>query len=719
MFPAIRNVIASLLVVFAFSASLVGQQPLVVETGNIREKDPILRADGQELFFTRPDHPSNKGKDNAADIWVRLRNADGTWGRALNPGTPVNSFAHDRALALSADGTRLAVLRNGFTNYIELLERNERNWRVTATWPLPEGVAPRFDLTFDLNRQALIYSAYGGAGRLDLYECFARSNGAWTVSTPLSLLNGFENETSPQMAADGRSLYFRSGEKWMLRERPASPARALPLESRYQQIAVSPNSEEAVLTLNDLGEEERLRLHRLPQSALPAPAILARGYLAVPLAPGERTATVPLEDGSRLSVWPDAMERYALFLRDGEALSKSSAGASVNLSDTGVAAGSLAVMTPGVMTEQEDRQLLEEGIAARERALQQLDAERRRYDQAAPKTTDLELEVLRDRLRRSTGIATDTLPKGTTAKGSKVKDRYAPELAELERMKAKFRKQQEEKLRGDRGYEKHQWTDKSAAPATVKAPMVQDSIPSIGKSYTPLPPTDPAAAQQQAFLDSLRLDAQIRSGLYGDREPKAYERQGWENDLRETLPRTTPLSPEEATQLDKEYQKKQEELAALKAELQRLNSDPPSPEAPARQQWTAKGTPASPSPTTYAQPATPRMPSPGAPALGNDERPGITAGISFIPNTAYPNGAGYTGLDQLVRQLKNTKVTLEIRVHTDAKLDRRIAQVLSEERATTIRNHLEENGIPKALYKVVGYGNNLTGSGGERVEIIR
>lgn len=726
MFPAIRNVFAPLLVICALSASLVGQQPLAAELNGVREKDPVLRADGQELFFTRPDHPSNKGKDNAADIWVRQRNADGSWGRALNPGTPINSFAYDRALALSADGTRLAVLRNGITNFVELLERNERNWRATATWPLPEGVAPRFDLTFDLNRQALIYSAYGGAGRLDLYERLALANGEWSASTPLTQLNGSDDETSPQMAADGRSLYFRSGETWMLRESRGTRARALGLDPRYLQVATTAGTRAAVLMQNDLGKEERLLGQTLPEAYLPVPATLARGYLAAPLAPGERTAGVPLVNGDQLSVWPDAMERYAVFLRPGEALRKSAAGASVNTSVSGSATAGFADLALGAMTEQEDRQLLEEGIAARERALRQLDAERRKYDRAAPKTTDLELEVLRDRLRRTSGTVTDSLPKGTTTKGSKVKDRYAADLAELERMKAKFRKQQEEKLRGGRGGGTHQWTEKTATPATAKTPKAGDPIPSIGKSYTPPVPVDPAAAARQAYTDSIQLEAQIRSGLYGNRQPRAYEREEWENDLRQTLPRTTPLSPEEATRLDAEYQRKQAELAALKAELQQLNGAAPSSPAPARGQWATKGTPAAPVPaTTYAQPAAPgrealptARPPRNSPQL-EDDRVGVAAGVSFIPNTAYPDGAGYSGLDQLVLQLKNTKIPLEVRVHTNARLDRRIAQLLSEERATTIRNYLVEKGIPASLFKVVGYGNHLTGNGGERVEIFR
>lgn len=723
-----RCLVVSLLVICASSTEVVGQQPLGVNPTNGREKDPVFRSDGQELFFTRVDHPSNKGTDNAGDIWTRIRYPDGSWGRALNPGTPINSFAHDRALALSADGTRLAVLRNGITNYIELLERNERNWRIIATWPLPEGVSPRFDLTFDLNSQRVIYSAYGGVGKLDMYERTALANGQWSSSKPLTLLNGADNETQPHMAADGRSLYFRSGDEWMLQEQQGSVARQVDLPTRMQQVAPATNQAEAVITYNDLGQDERLMVQPLPTSALPPPGKMVRGYLSVPPAPGERTAIVPLTNGDKLSVWPDPLQRYAVFLRTGEALVKNAGGASANAEEFGSAAG-YADTTGGPVTTSTDRLRLEAGIASRERALQQLDAERKKYDLAAPKVTDPELDALRDRWQRNEGNGVDTIPKGTTAKGGSVKDRYAADLADLERMKAKFRKQQEEKLRQRSGYS-HQWTNKEATPATATpTPAANVAIPSIRDSYTPAIRVDAAAAARQAYTDSLRLAAEVRSGLYPNQQSKAYERESWENDLRQTLPQTTLLSPEEITRLDDEYQRQQGELAALKAELQRLNQTTPTTAPATNPNWTAKGTPQTETglvprrqqPAAYgSQPAAyvPAIPPRATvPATGN--RVGIAAGISFIPNTAYPDGAGYTGLDQLVLQLKNTKIRLEIRVHTSIEFDRRIAQLLSEERATSIREHLMEEGVSTNLFTVIGFGNNLTGSGGERVEIVR
>jgi outer membrane protein OmpA-like peptidoglycan-associated protein len=97
----------------------------------------------------------------------------------------------------------------------------------------------------------------------------------------------------------------------------------------------------------------------------------------------------------------------------------------------------------------------------------------------------------------------------------------------------------------------------------------------------------------------------------------------------------------------------------------------------------------------------------------------MPAGISFIPNTAYPNSRGYTGLDQLLGLIQQSTSVLEIRVHTPLDLDPRAAQLLSEERAITIRNFLADKGISSTNYKVIGFGNNVTGQQKERVEVIR
>ncbi|MEM9931661.1 MAG: OmpA family protein, partial [Bacteroidota bacterium] len=202
----------------------------------------------------------------------------------------------------------------------------------------------------------------------------------------------------------------------------------------------------------------------------------------------------------------------------------------------------------------------------------------------------------------------------------------------------------------------------------------------------------------------------------------------------------------EVAKLDADYQQQLAELEALRAELKRLEETPaaPAPSSPDNfqrmpQQWSAKSTPApaattiqaSTYPSAYRQPTEPtQYGTPTPQELAADRYTPVTsatarrgapmpAGINFIPNTAYPDSRGYTGLDQLVGLIRQSTSVLEIRVHTPTNLPPRAAQLLSEERAITIRNFLVDKGISTSTFKVIGFGNNLTGEQGERVEVLR
>ncbi|MBC6996360.1 OmpA family protein [Neolewinella lacunae] len=702
---------------------------------NVRERDPLLRADGREVFFTRPDFANNKGVDNAADIWTRTRYADGSWGRALNPGSPINTFGHDRAIGISPDGTRLAALRSGASNYIDLLEINGRNWRILESWPLPSDVKAEYGLSFDANAQRLFYSAPGYDGSLDLFLRFARADGEWSEATALRELNGPGQESSPRLATDGRTLYFRRNDReWLRQTEPGGPATVVDIPGSLSQFTFSLDATglDPVVVLGEPGQE-RLYSQTLPRTAAPPPAALTRGYLPSPPLPGELTAGVAIAGAAgNLHVRPDAMLRYAVFLREGESLVVD--GQLPAVPQSGPAAGGLANVG-GASVPSPDQVRLEAGIAQRERELRQLDEARRQYDLAMPKTADEELLELRRQFDQASRPAGDTLPPQSTAKGTAAsRERFARELAELERMKEKFRRQQDEKLRQQNRTGNHRWTETEAPATTTPAAAAPDtyaapSAGSISDYYRSAP--DPALARQQAYADSLRLQATVRNNLYGNQQPKVYERQPWENELRRDLPRTTSLSPEEVNRLDAEYQRKLDELATLKAELQRLNNPSPSPEPapttyypqnpptdhPANRNWTAKG---STIPDPYQRPApSNEQPTRYSAAYPPATSAAVPTGISFIPNTAYPDGAGYGGLDQLVQQVKSSPVVLEIRVHTPVTMERRAAQLLSEERAITIRDYLTEQGVPARNYRIVGYGNNLTGPGGERVEVFR
>ncbi|NJB87355.1 outer membrane protein OmpA-like peptidoglycan-associated protein [Lewinella marina] len=622
---------------------------------DVRERDPVLTDSGQILYFTRPDHPRNQGIDDRADIWFRQRNANGSWGRALNPGSPVNSFGDDRLLGSSVDGNRLAVLREGQGEpAIELLERAGRSWRSIARWPLPQDVTELREIAFNATSQELVYARPNPANASrDLYLRRATA-GSWTTAKPLAWVNTSDHETKPQWAADGRTLYFRRGAgQWYRQVDRGTPPQSVDIPSRYLQLAAT--DEIVVATTDDLGQDERLVAPGLPLQALCPPGRISYGTLGTPPPAGTATVQVPLSSGVEVTVRPDVLHRYAVVVREGEvAFPESNVPALTDVKP----AGSLASLRD--ITTENREAYLQRTLEERQRELRRLDQLRRlRYTggNAGPASAEEETDDVQ-------WLAADTLPPADTS--ASFRARYARELAELERMKAKFRRQQEDRLRErQRGeYLDLGWSDRPGEPDTTE------------------------------YINTDALRSTVRSGLYPDQRPPADSRRPWEYDVRGAAPQPQPAT----TELDAEYARQQRELEALRAQLREMNATPqPRQQAPARPTLTGK--------------------SPAAPVVAPSGSQAARSGITFIPNTAYPNSAGYAALEALAGRVRTATRVVEIRVHTVPGTDPRAAQLLSEERAVTIRNYLREAGIAPANFRVIGYGNHQP-EGGERVEVV-
>ena len=621
-----------------YTQDLVAQRQ--ISPDDVRECDPVLTVTGNTLYFTRPDHARNQGVEDHADVWFRTRAADGKWGAALNPGSPVNSFGEDRLLSCSVDGNRLAVLRCGDRRRIDLLEREGRNWRVLESWSLPREATDLEELTFNATGQELVYSRPSDdGGSRNLYLRRAVSDGSWEAEQPLSFLNSFDHESKPQFAADGRTLYFRRGAGHWFRQsdRGKAPV-AVDIPSRYLQLAAT--DELLVATSDDLGQDERLLTDGLSPAVLCPPGRVSYGTLGSPPPAGKPTISVPLSSGTSLRVRPDVLRRYAVVVRDDEvAFPKSN----VPTVDRSRPAGSLASL--GEIATQTREAYLQRALTERQRELRRMDEfRRRRY--TAPT----------DAFSPQGYESSDTLPPGDST--GTYRDRYARELTELERMKEKFRRQQEERYRErQRGsYLDLEWNE-PAAPAP-------DSASSV---------------------DTKDLESRVRSGLYPNQREPATARRPWEYDVGATPPKP----------LDAAYDRELRELEALRAQLREVTGTTTD-----GRDLTTKG-------DVEYPPAGTRLPSAGV----------SVAGVAFIPHTAYPNSAGYEALDVLSDRIRKAAVVIEIRVHTAPDLNPREAQLLSEERAVTIREYLVDAGNNPANFRVVGYGNHQP-EGGERVEVI-
>ena len=95
-----------------------GWRPIVNAGENVNgadtwESQPSITPDGQWLYFAS----NRKGGLGGTDIWRCRRKADGTWGKAQNLGSAVNTPGNERCPFIHADGHTLYFSSNGWQGF--------------------------------------------------------------------------------------------------------------------------------------------------------------------------------------------------------------------------------------------------------------------------------------------------------------------------------------------------------------------------------------------------------------------------------------------------------------------------------------------------------------------------------------------------------------------------------------------------------------------------
>jgi outer membrane protein OmpA-like peptidoglycan-associated protein len=196
------------------------------------EVAPIITPDGNTLYFTRSKHPENildqKNKDAEIlqDIWYSAKNAQGLWAAAKNLGRPVNDEGMNAAATASANGNSLYILnvygKDG-TRSIGLSKTTLNGGK----WSFPEEIvitdfqakknddsetpATEFTISHDENILIMGLNRVPSFGNNDLYVSFREKDGNY--SRPINMgnvLNTADNEGTPFLSADNKTLYFNS-----------------------------------------------------------------------------------------------------------------------------------------------------------------------------------------------------------------------------------------------------------------------------------------------------------------------------------------------------------------------------------------------------------------------------------------------------------------------------------------------------------------------------
>lgn len=188
-----------------------------------KEIKPIFSPDGKRMYFSRINHPHNSGgHKDPEDIWYSdLDTVTGKWQMAKNIGEPLNNNGPNFICSITPRGRYYDLLLGNMYYKGKMIAGLSITTRHEFGYTEPEHVfieddenlSPYANYFLANNEQAILMSVHrrGGFGGRDLYVTFRQKNHTW--SRPLNLgdvINTAEEETSPYLAYDNKTLYFSS-----------------------------------------------------------------------------------------------------------------------------------------------------------------------------------------------------------------------------------------------------------------------------------------------------------------------------------------------------------------------------------------------------------------------------------------------------------------------------------------------------------------------------
>ncbi|MFD1816117.1 Outer membrane protein OmpA [Pseudarcicella hirudinis] len=194
------------------------------------ELNPVMSPDGKILYFGRKNHPQNKygitGTEQIAgsqDIWFS-ENISGAWTTARRMPETLNRDQYNTILSISPDGQTM-LLKGAYLNGqyetrgFSIARRNAGGWGIPQKCNIPKyermsrGKNDFGYLSNDGKVLLMAFSEKKNSEEDDLYASFLEKDGTWSEPMNLGDVNTEFTETTPFLAADGKTLYFSSNRK--------------------------------------------------------------------------------------------------------------------------------------------------------------------------------------------------------------------------------------------------------------------------------------------------------------------------------------------------------------------------------------------------------------------------------------------------------------------------------------------------------------------------
>ena len=214
--------IFSTLSICLVSAMLMSQDLSIPFNSVYDEQNPVLSRDGNTLYFTRANHPSNiGGRKDRGDIWISDKTGN-TWSEPRNAGPLLNSADYNGVIGFSADGEIMYLYghytKDGSrakTQGISQSLKTSRGWstpgRVQIEYFLNKSEFNGINISSDGKILLLSMESFGSFGAEDLYVSFLRPDGTWSQPSNLGpIVNTSFQEMTPFLGEDNITLYFAS-----------------------------------------------------------------------------------------------------------------------------------------------------------------------------------------------------------------------------------------------------------------------------------------------------------------------------------------------------------------------------------------------------------------------------------------------------------------------------------------------------------------------------